>query len=129
MQKFTPVGELKKTHEALHLTVSGWGLGELVIAAGDVPKLLSGHEATVHFVQRRGDEVFIGFAGTARPSRSGRAINVRIESRLMTVPRKAVEAVVSGKRATARVSAPAPIIDADKEQRKAIDHDLVRSFS
>ena len=128
MQKFTPVGELKKTHEALHLTVSGWGLGELVIAAGDVPKLLSGHEATVHFVQRRGDEVFIGFAGTARPSRSGRAINVRIESRLMTVPRKAVQKVLSGQQIAARLSAPAPIIDADEEQREAIDAGLPGSF-
>ena len=127
---FKPVGKIEKVHDALQVQVDGWRLGTLVIAAADVPKLLNGHAVDVQFVQERpGHEVFIGYAGTARISRSGKAVNVRIESRLMTVPLAAVEAVVSGKRATARVSAPAPIIDADKEQRKAIDHDLIRSFA
>ena len=127
---FKPVGKIEKVHDALQVQADGWTLGTLVIAAADVPKLLNGHTVDVQFVQERpGHEVFIGYAGTARISRSGKAVNVRIESRLMTVPRKAVEAVVSGKRATARLSAPAPIIDADEEQRKAIDHDLIRSFA
>jgi len=72
---------------------------------------------------------FIGYAGTARLSRSGKAVNVRIESRLMTAPLKAVEKVITGQQLAARLSSPAPIIDADREQAKSIDHDLVRSFA
>jgi len=128
-KKFTPMGKIQKHHDALQVQVDGWRLGELVIAAADVPKMLNGHTVNVQFVQQRpGREPFIGYAGTARISRSGKAVNVRIESRFMTVPRKALEAVVEGKRKSARLSAPAPIIDADKEQAKPIDADLVRSF-
>ena len=128
-KKFTPMGKIQKHHDALQVQVDGWRLGELVIAAADVPKMLNGHTVNVQFVQQRpGREPFIGYAGTARISRSGKAVNVRIESRFMTVPRKALEAVVEGKRKSARLSAPAPIIDADEEQRRPIDADLVRSF-
>ena len=127
---FKPVGKIEKVHDALQVQVDGWQLGQLVIAAADVPKMLNGHTVNVQFVQQRpGREPFIGYAGTARISRSGKAVNVRIESRFMTVPRKALEAVVEGKRKSARLSAPAPIIDADREQAKSIDHDLVRSFA
>ncbi len=126
---FKPVGKIEKVHDALQVRVDGWTLGSLVIGAADVPKMLNGDEVTVNFVQDRpGREVFIGYAGTARLSRSGAAVNIRLESRFMTVPRKALEAVVEGKRKSARLSSPAPIIDADEEQRKPIDHDLVRSF-
>jgi len=98
--------------------------------AADVPKMLNGHAVNVQFVQERPDrEVFIGYAGTARLSRSGKAVNVRIESRLMTAPLKAVQKVITGQQIAARLSSPAPIIDADREQAKSIDHDLVRSFS
>ena len=128
-KKFTPMGKIQKHHDALQVQVDGWRLGELVIAAADVPKMLNGHTVNVQFVQQRpGREPFIGYAGSARISRSGKAVNVRIESRFMTVPRKALEAVVEGKRKSARLSAPAPIIDADEEQRRPIDADLVRSF-
>jgi len=129
-KKFTPMGKIQKHHDALQVQVDGWKLGELVIAAADVPKLLNGREVDVNFVQQRpGREPFIGYAGTARISRSGRAVNVRIESRLMTAPLKAVQKVLSGQQIAARLSSPAPIIDADREQAKSIDHDLVRSFS
>lgn len=129
-QKFTPVGKLKKTHEALSLTVNGWSLGELVIGADNIAQLLIGVPVDVNFVQQRpGREVYIGYAGTARLSRSGKAVNIRLESRFMTVPRKALEAVVEGKRKSARLSAPAPIIDADEEQRRPIDEGLIRSFA
>ncbi len=128
MSTFTPVGQLKKAHEALSLTVDGWRLGELVIGADNIAQLLIGVPVDVNFVQQRGGRVFIGYAGTARLSRSGKAVNVRIESRLMTAPLKAVQKVITGQQLAARLSAPAPIIDADAEQRKAIDHDLVRSF-
>lgn len=127
---FRPCGKIQKHHDALQVQVDGWKLGELVIAAADVPKMLRGHAVDVHFVQDRPDrEVFVGRAGTARISRSGRAVNVRIESRLMSAPLAAVQKVLSGQQLAARLSAPAPIIDADREQAKSIDHDLVRSFA
>jgi hypothetical protein len=110
--------------------VDGWQLGQLVIGAADVPKMLNGDEVTIHFVQQRpGREPFIGYAGTARISRSGRAVNVRIESRLMTAPLAQVQKVITGQQLAARLSAPAPIIDADEEQRRPIDEGLIRSFA
>ena len=127
---FRPCGKIQKHHDALQVQVDGWRLGELVIGAADVPKMLNGDEVTIHFVQQRpGREPFIGYAGSARISRSGKAVNVRIESRLMTAPLKAVQKVITGQQLAARLSAPAPIIDADEEQAKSIDHDLVRSFA
>ena len=55
--------------------VDAWD--RLVIGAADVPKMLNGDEVTIHFVQQRpGREPFIGYAGSARISRSGKAINV-----------------------------------------------------
>lgn len=127
---FKPVGKIEKDHAALRVDLSGWTLGTLVIAAGDIPKMLSGRVVDVQFVQERpGREVFIGYAGTAVLSRSRKAVNIRIEGRLMTAPLKAVEKVIAGQQAAARLSAPAPVIDADAEQAKAIDADLVRSFA
>ncbi|HRT12898.1 MAG TPA: hypothetical protein P5131_07030 [Methanoculleus sp.] len=105
-------------------------MGSLVIGAADVPKMLNGDEVTIHFVQQRpGREPFIGYAGSARISRSGKAVNIRIEARLMTAPLKAVQKVITGQQLAARLSAPAPIIDADERQRERIDADLVRSFA
>ncbi|WP_342770879.1 hypothetical protein [Methanoculleus sp. UBA340] len=127
---FKPVGKIQKDHGALRVVVDGWKLGTLVIAAADVPKMLNGRVVDVQFVQERpGRDVFIGYAGTARISRSGKAVNVKIEARLMTAPLKAVEKVIAGEQAAARLSSPAPIIDADREQAKTIAHDLVRSFA
>ena len=130
MQQFTKAGRITRDRHALRVEIDGWQLGELVIGAADVPKMLKGHAVDVQFVQERpGHEVFIGYAGSAALSRSGKAINVRIESRMMTAPLEQVEQVVTGQRKAARLSAPAPIIDADLEQAKSIDHDLVRSFA
>mgnify|MGYP001026582752 FL=1 len=130
MQQFVKVGKIEKVHDALQVQVDGWQLGQLVIAAADVPKLLNGREVDVNFVQQRdGREPFIGYAGSARISRSGKAINVRIESRMMTAPLKAVQKVITGQQLAARLSAPAPIIDADEEQRRPIDEGLIRSFT
>lgn len=127
---FRPCGKIQKHHDALQVQVDGWKLGQLVIAAADVPKLLNGREVDVNFVQQRdGREPFIGYAGTAVLSRSGRAVNVKVEARLMTAPLAQVRKVLSGQQLAARLSAPAPIIDADREQAKSIDHDLVRSFA
>jgi hypothetical protein len=104
-------------------------LGSLVIGAADVPKMLNGHVVNVQFVQQRpGREPFIGYAGTARISRSGKAVNVRIESRLMTAPLAQVRKVLSGQQLAARLSAPAPIIDADEEQSRRIDEGLITAF-
>ncbi len=130
MQQFTKAGRITRDRHALRVEIDGWQLGQLVIGAADVPKMLNGDEVTIHFVQQRpGREPFIGYAGSARISRSGKAVNVRIESRLMTAPLKAVQKVITGQQLAARLSAPAPIIDADREQAKSIDHDLVRSFA
>jgi len=126
---FKPVGKIEKVHDALQVQVDGWTLGSLVIAAGNVSNLLNGHAVDVNFVQGRpGREVYIGYAGTARISRSGKAINVRIESRMMTAPLEQVEQVVTGQRKAARLSAPAPIIDADREQSRRIDEGLITAF-
>jgi hypothetical protein len=130
MQQFTKAGRITRDRHALRVEIDGWRLGELVIAAADVPKMLNGHAVDVQFVQERpGREVFIGYAGSARISRSGKAINVRIESRMMTAPLKAVQKVITGQQLAARLSAPAPIIDADEEQRRPIDEGLIRSFA
>jgi len=130
MQQFTKAGRITRDRHALRVEIDGWRLGELVIGAADVPKLLNGREVDVNFVQQRdGREPFIGRAGTARISRSGRAVNVRIESRLMTAPLAQVRKVLSGQQLAARLSAPAPIIDADEEQRRPIDEGLIRSFA
>ncbi|WP_461368673.1 hypothetical protein [Candidatus Darwinibacter acetoxidans] len=130
MQKFNPCGEVRKDHRALALNVDGWTLGRLVVAADDVPALLRGREVDINFVQERDDgEVFVGYAGRARPSRSGKAFTFWIEGHMATVPRRGLEAVVAGKLEKARLSAPAPIIDADEEQRRPIDEGLIRSFA
>jgi len=127
---FRPCGKIQKHHDALQVQVDGWTLGSLVIGAADVPKMLNGDEVTIHFVQQRdGREPFIGHAGTAVLSRSGKAVNIRIEARLMTAPLAQVRKVLSGQQLAARLSAPAPIIDADERQRERIDADLVRSFA
>ena len=130
MTQFTKAGRITRDRHALRVDLDGgYPLGRLVIAAADVPKMLNGRVVDVQFVQERpGHEVFIGRAGTARISRSGKAVNVRIESRLMSAPLAAVQKVLSGQQLAARLSSPAPVIDADKEQAKPIDADLVRSF-
>ena len=129
MQQFTKAGRITRDRQALRVEIDGWQLGQLVIAAADVPKLLNGQEVDVNFVQQRdGREPFIGHAGTAVLSRSGKAVNIRIEARLMTAPLKAVEKVITGQQLAARLSAPAPIIDADREQRRPIDEGLTLSF-
>ena len=125
-KKFTPCGEVRKDRHALALGLDSWTLGKLVIAAGDVSKLLKGGEVEVSFVQERDDTVFIGHAGRARPSRSGKAFTFWIDGHMATVPRRALEAVISGSRQAARVSS--PVIDADAVQRRTIDHDLPRCF-
>ncbi|WP_214084027.1 hypothetical protein [Methanoculleus sp.] len=126
---FKPCGKIEKVHDALQVQVDGWTLGTLVIAAGDISKLLKGRAVNVNFVQQRpGREAFVGYAGTAVLSRSGRAVNVKIEARLMTAPLAQVQKVLAGQQLAARLSSPAPVIDADRVQRVAIDAGLVRGF-
>jgi hypothetical protein len=126
--KFTPMGKIQKCHNALALQVDGWQLGQLVIAASDVSKMLNGRVVDVQFVQERpGHEVFVGYAGTAVLSRSGKAVNVKIEARLMTAPLAQVQKVITGQQLAARLSSPAPVIDADRVQREAIDADLCKA--
>ncbi len=130
-KKFTPMGKIQKVHDALQVQVDGWTLGTLVIAAADVPKLLNGREVDVNFVQQRpGREPFIGYAGTARISRSGKAVNVRIEGQTYTSPIAQVRQVVAGTRTAALLSrpAPAPILDADGRPARPIDEGLIHAF-
>lgn len=129
MQQFTKAGRITRDRHALRVEIDGWQLGQLVIGAADVPKMLNGDEVTIHFVQQRpGREPFIGHAGTAVLSRSGKAVNVRIESRLMTAPLAQVRKVLSGQQIAARLSSPTPIIDADEEQSRRIDEGLITAF-
>ncbi len=125
MQKFTPVGKIEKAHNALSLSLDGWTLGTLVIAAGDVQQLLSGRKVDIHFVQQHpGRDPFIGYAGVAQLSRSGRAVNVWIEGKMMTAPLREVQAVAEGKKAAARLSSPSSVIDADTA--RSISAGLIR---
>ncbi len=133
MTQFVKVGRITRDRHALRVEIDGRnGPGDLVIGAAAVRELFDGKEADVSFVQVRStDQVFIGWSGTARVSRSGRAITLRIEGQTYTSPIAQVRQVVAGTRTAALLSrpAPAPIIDADREQAKSIDHDLVRSFA
>ncbi len=133
MQQFTKAGRITRDRHALRVEIDGRnGPGDLVIGAAAVRELFDGKEADVSFVQVRStNQVFIGWSGTARVSRSGRAITLRIEGQTYTSPIAQVRQVVAGTRTAALLSrpAPAPIIDADREQAKSIDHDLVRSFA
>ena len=133
MQQFTKAGRITRDRHALRVEIDGRnGPGDLVIGAAAVRELFDGKEIDVSFVQVRStDQVFIGWSGTARVSRSGRAITLRIEGQTYTSPIAQVRQVLAGTRAAAILSRPEPagIIDADREQAKSIDHDLVRSFA
>jgi hypothetical protein len=132
MTQFVKVGRITRDRHALRVEIDGRnGPGDLVIGAAAVRELFDGKEVDVSFVQVRStDQVFIGWSGTARVSRSGRAITLRIEGQTYTSPIAQVRAVIAGTRAAAILSRPepAPILDADREQAKPIDADLVRSF-
>ena len=130
MTQFAKAGRITRDRHALRVEIDGRdGPGDLVIGAAAVRELFDGKEADVSFVQVRStDQVFIGWSGTARVSRSGRAITLRIEGQTYTSPIAQVRQVVAGTRTAALLSRPAPVIDADQVQREAIDADLVRSF-
>ena len=132
MQQFTKAGRITRDRHALRGEIDGRnGPGDLVIGAAAVRELFDGKEADVSFVQVRStDQVFIGWSGTARVSRSGRAITLRIEGQTYTSPIAQVRQVVAGTRAAAILSrpAPAPIIDADGRPARPIDEGLTHSF-
>jgi len=132
MQQFTKAGRITRDRHALRVEIDGRnGPGDLVIGAAAVRELFDGKEADVSFVQVRStDQVFIGWSGTARVSRSGRAITLRIEGQTYTSPIAQVRQVVAGTRAAAILSLPVPagIIDADGRQARPIDEGLTHSF-
>lgn len=132
MIQYIKAGRLTRDRSALRVELDDWnGPGDLVISAQEVPKLLAGNRAEINFVQcQNPDRVFVGHAGEAWISRSGRAVCIRIEKGIYTSPIAQVRAVADGTRASALLSRPVPagVIDADKAQRVAIDADLVRSF-
>ncbi len=133
MQQFTKAGRITRDRHALRVEIDGRnGPGDLVIGAAAVSELLTGRRVDISFVQTPSpDRVFIGFSGEAWVSRSGKAITLRIGGVLYTAPLVQVRQVIAGTRAAANLSRPEPagIIDADREQAKSIDHDLVRSFA
>lgn len=132
MQQFTKAGRITRDRHALRVEIDGRnGPGDLVIGAAAVRELFDGKEADVSFVQVRStDQVFIGWSGTARVSRSGRAITLRIEGQTYTSPIAQVRQVIAGTRAAAILSrpAPAPILDADGRPARPIDEGLTHSF-
>ena len=132
MTQFVKVGRITRDRHALRVEIDGRnGPGDLVIGAAAVRELFDGKEVDVSFVQVRStDQVFIGWSGTARVSRSGRAITLRIEGQTYTSPIAQVRAVIAGTRAAAILSrpAPAPILDADGRQARPIDEGLTHSF-
>lgn len=133
MTQYTKAGSITLDRHALRVSLNAWnGPGDLVIGSAAVSELLSGRRVDVSFVQTpTPDRVFIGFSGEAWVSRSGKAITLRIGGALYTAPLVQVKQVLAGTRAAAILSRPEPagIIDADREQAKSIDHDLVRSFA
>ena len=132
MQQFTKAGRITRDRHALRVEIDGRnGPGDLVIGAAAVRDLFDGKEADVSFVQVRStDRVFIGWSGSARVSRSGRAITLRIEGQTYTSPIAQVRQVIAGTRAAAILSrpAPAPILDADGRPARPIDEGLTHSF-
>ena len=132
MQQFTKAGRITRDRHALRVEIDGRnGPGDLVIGAAAVRELFDGKEADVSFVQVRStDQVFIGWSGTARVSRSGRAITLRIEGQTYTSPIAQVRQVIAGTRAAAILSRPEPagIIDADGRPARPIDEGLTHSF-
>jgi len=129
-KKFTPMGKIQKHHDA---TAGAGGRVETRRTCDrrrDVPKLLNGREVDVNFVQERPGHEVLHRLRRHRPDLPVRQGGERpIESRLMTAPLKAVQKVITGQQIAARLSAPAPIIDADEEQRRPIDEGLIRSFA
>ena len=132
MTQFVKVGRITRDRHALRVEIDGRnGPGDLVIGAAAVRELFDGKEVDVSFVQVRStDQVFIGWSGTARVSRSGRAITLRIEGQTYTSPIAQVRAVIAGTRAAAILSRPEPagIIDADGRPARPIDEGLTHSF-
>ncbi len=133
MTQFTRVGKIVRAHRALRIEIDGReACGEQIIGAAAVSELLNGRRVEISFVQTPSpDRVYVGFSGEAWISRSGKAITLRIGGVLYTAPLVQVRQVIAGTRAAAILSRPEPagIIDADREQAKSIDHDLVRSFA
>jgi hypothetical protein len=132
MTQFVKVGRIVKDRRALRIEIDGRnGPGDLVIGAEAVRGLFDGKEVDVCFVQVRApDRVFIGCSGTARISRSGRAVTLKIDGQTYTSPLMQVRQVVAGTRTAALLSRPVPagVIDADREQRERIDAGLIHAF-
>ena len=128
MQQFVKAGRIVKDRHALRVELDDWnGPGNLVIGAQEVPKLLAGNRAEINFVQcRNPDRVFVGHAGEAWVSRSGRAVCLRIERGIYTCPIKQVWQVAVGTWEAAPLSRPsvAPIINGDTA--RPIDEGLCR---
>lgn len=128
MTQYINAGKLTRDRHALRAEMDDWnGPGDLVIGAQEVPKLLSGRRAEINFVQcRNPDRVFVGHAGEAWLSRSGRAVTFRIEGQAYTSPIAQVRQVAAGTRASALLSRPTPRPIINGDTARPIDEGLCR---
>ncbi len=117
-------GTIERAHRALRINLDPpYPLGDLVIGAKVVPDLLAGLQVEVTFVQQvRSRAPFLGFAGTARFSKTSNRIMIRVGGKSYVAAWHDVARVYTGSLESATVSllraTPPPIIDAD----------LVRAF-
>ncbi len=131
--QYVKAGKITRNRSALVVEIDGrTGPGIVVIGAREIPELLSGRRVEVCFVQQNpGREPFVGYSGEAWTSHSGRAVCLKVEGKVYSSPIEQVRRVAAGTRTAALLSrvVDSPVIDADREQAKSIDHDLVRSFA
>ncbi|MDI6719344.1 MAG: hypothetical protein QMD46_07030 [Methanomicrobiales archaeon] len=103
---FVKVGTIRKQQSALVVDLPGYPR-PLVIGAAAVQDLLAGRRAEINFIQQLpGREPFVGHAGEARRSTTGRAVNLRIDGKLYTSPLVQVRNVLAGRQQAAVLSTP-----------------------
>lgn len=100
-------------YNTLDTWADNWTLGKLIIAGGDIPRLVAGREVDVHLLRSQsGGDTLPAFAGTARLSASRTTISIRIAPRVMTLP------FLPEETHAARPISLSPVIDADREQAR-----------
>lgn len=106
-------------YNTLDTWADNWTLGKLIIAGGDIPRLVAGREVDVHLLRSQsGGDTLPAFAGTARLSASRTTISIRIAPRVMTLPFLPGGLVSWEETHAARPISLSPVIDADREQAR-----------
>ncbi len=120
--KYKKIGTAEKRCNALVFSIQGWKLGQLVIGAENMQRLLRGTEVEVNFVQKE----FIGYAGRAKLSFNKKAVNLYlVDMPFATVPLYHIMDVYHGRRKSANVS---QVVEQEKPKSDPIDGDLEKSF-